>query len=1236
MFNRKAIIFFLLTIASLVFGAVANLLFVKLDSTDEVIARISKNLSAEIETIDSEASQLVSSTDESVWRTVSHSFFLMDSATVLRWNGNQFLPDLRLMQEDFKIKLLQSSRGSFLVKKWRLSSRVTLISVVPLFEKYSISNRYLIPTWNTQIFGGIDAEISDPLSSEGYPISFKGSILFKVQFSSSSLEQYSTSDLITLLSGWIALLTFLVGLYFLTIEFHKRRDFGLAFFTLLIGLTLIRVVMISFDFPRDYSKLFIFDPLQFASSSLNPSIADLLFNTLVVLFVGVYFFYTYYQWSLIRKIDKLNRILKSFLSIVSLLICFYAILFPFLFFETISHNSSISLDISRAINFDLTRVLAFLSISLGSICAFLFCHASFKIALIFIERSRIRFYLALLIASFIFLMAYKISEKDYLITLLSGLVYFSVLYLVDLSSSLKRFSYATFLYFFLAIVVLAVQGSFSVRRFAEEKAKEDQFRYGSNFLVDRDILGEYLLNEATKRISSDPFIQSRMATPFLTKSGVRQKVNQVYLNAYFDRYDVRVYLYNASGESHDNIANVNFAALIKEFQSDANKTSYEGVYFIESANQESAKRYLAIVPINQHGVTHLIPAKSEYGGQAGFVVLDLSLKKMIPQNVFPELLVDNQFINYFRNADFSYAFFLKRKVISNSGVYNYERDFSPELLENINLYKAGIQEGGFTHIGMEDDLGRVAIVSSVSYPWFNVLSNFSFLFVLGLSFVLVFLVFFTGFLWWRGERLNYAARIQVYVYLAFLLPLIAVSITTLSLISKSEEFELKNDFLSKSKIIGDRLSIELDSYSKNEEEFKSNFDSQLLNLTKLANLDASVFSKEGKLITSSQPLIYQNQLVAGLIDREAWRRIVVNKEVSFVENDAIGKLAFNTSYSSLKSPESGELIGILSIPFFDSAHSLERTQIRVWVNILVVFVIVFLLFSLVSFFIVNWLTFPLRFITRTLGKTTFSGENKPLAWKSNDEIGLMVNEYNRMIENLALSKIELSRSEKESAWREIAKQIAHEINNPLTPMKLTLQRMELAQLNGNLSKEDTEKSLKTLLAQVEILNKIASSFSTFARMPAPVLQRMDLNMILKRVADLHSADSSGTIHLHSSEGIYILGDEQLLTRVFSNITLNAQQSAIEGRSVKIEMVTKINNGFCVISISDNGNGIDEELIEKVFLPHFSTKKSGSGIGLAIAKQGIERSGGEIWFESKVGSGTTFYIKLPLHDNPIGS
>jgi two-component system, NtrC family, nitrogen regulation sensor histidine kinase NtrY len=1012
MFNRKAIIFFILAGASVLIGFLANLYLDRLHSPIAIAEVISNRLSDEIEKTEVEGELLVSTGSESAWENLKYSFFLYDSSSVVRWNKNDYLPDIRLVQEDFKIKFFQSSRGSFVVRKWKLRDDSTLVSCIPIFEKYSISNRYLVPSWNVDIFSGDGVELLEAVSSEGYPITCEGTILFKVKFSSTIQDQYQNTDTISLLCGWLALVFAAFGLWFLVFDCHKRGNFTLAFFTLLIGLVLIRYVMISFNFPRDYSKLYIFDPLQFASSSLNPSIADLFFNTVSALLLGLYFFNTYFHWSIIREIDKLNRFYKFLISVGLLLICFYSILFPFLFFETISHNSSISLDISQTINFDLTRSLAFLSIVLGSVCAFLFCHASFKIATLAVRQSGVHFYVALLLSAFFFLVIYEISGRNYLITLICGLAYFSVLFLVDWRSSLKRFSFATFLYFFLSIIVLSIQGSVSIKRFAREKTIEDQVRYGSNFLVGRDNLGEYLLSEAAQRISSDPFIQSRMATPFLAKSGVRQKVYQVHLNAYFDKYEVQVYLYNASGESHDNIARLNFATLINEFQKEENKTNYEGVYFIESENPESAKRYLIIAPIDQYG-THPIQKSDRYVGKAGFVVLDLSLKKLIPQNVFPELLVDNQFFNYYRSTDFSYAFFLKGRLMSSSGTYNYERDFSPELLGKGSLYKTGVAENGCTHIGLEDDLGRIAVVSAPNYTWFNVLANFSFLFMLGLCFVLFLLLFFGIVSWQRGERLNYAARIQVYVYLAFLLPLISVSITTLSLISRSEESELKKEYLNKSKIIGDRLSNELDAYTKREEDTKADFDSQLLNLTKLANLDASVFSTNGKLISSSQPLIYQNQLVSNLIDKKAWSRIVEGKETSFVENDAIGKLTFNTSYAALKSQESGKLIGILSIPFFDSEHSLEKTQISVLVNILVVFVIVFLLFSLISFFIINWLTFPLRFITRSLGKTSFSGDNKPLAWKSSDEIGLLVSGYNRMIENLALSKIELMRTEKD-------------------------------------------------------------------------------------------------------------------------------------------------------------------------------------------------------------------------------
>ena len=194
-------------------------------------------------------------------------------------------------------------------------------------------------------------------------------------------------------------------------------------------------------------------------------------------------------------------------------------------------------------------------------------------------------------------------------------------------------------------------------------------------------------------------------------------------------------------------------------------------------------------------------------------------------------------------------------------------------------------------------------------------------------------------------------------------------------------------------------------------------------------------------------------------------------------------------------------------------------------------------------------------------------------------------------------------------------------------MKLTLQQMN-HQLNANkLDDEKARTSITTLLTQVDILNDIASSFSAFARMPAPILERVDLVSLITKSVNLYSDYQGGEVKFTSAlRFAFVMGDGQLLYRIFSNIILNGLQSG--GNKVLVEVsLDQIENHF-VVSIRDNGKGIEPDMIDKVFVPYFSTKHSGSGLGLAISKQGIEQSAGEIWFETAVGSGTTFFIKLP--------
>jgi two-component system, NtrC family, nitrogen regulation sensor histidine kinase NtrY len=259
-----------------------------------------------------------------------------------------------------------------------------------------------------------------------------------------------------------------------------------------------------------------------------------------------------------------------------------------------------------------------------------------------------------------------------------------------------------------------------------------------------------------------------------------------------------------------------------------------------------------------------------------------------------------------------------------------------------------------------------------------------------------------------------------------------------------------------------------------------------------------------------------------------------------------------------------------------------------------------------------------------------------IEWKGDDEIGELVAQYNKMLVALEESAGRLAQSEREGAWREMAKQIAHEIKNPLTPMKLSVQHLQRAWAAKGDNLEDTFKRVtQVLIEQIDSLSNLASEFSAFAKMPEPVSERLELNELVLLTATLYETTENLSVSFFPLPAkAFINGDKDQLSRVLTNIITNAIQAIPEESQGKIEIRIVHEGDIYKIEVSDNGKGIPDNEANKVFIPSFSTKTSGMGLGLAISKKIVEGMGGKIYFVSQVGIGTTFFVELPEADAPV--
>ena len=391
-------------------------------------------------------------------------------------------------------------------------------------------------------------------------------------------------------------------------------------------------------------------------------------------------------------------------------------------------------------------------------------------------------------------------------------------------------------------------------------------------------------------------------------------------------------------------------------------------------------------------------------------------------------------------------------------------------------------------------------------------------------------------------------------------------------------------------------------------------------------VDFSVFIGH-ELQSSSRPELYQTEILSPRLSGTAYAAVGLLGQTYYQDVEQIGRVAYAVGYAPFRIGD--RLLGILSVPTLYRQAELEEELAQRNAFVLSVYGVILVVVLLIGVLTANALSRPVHELTDASRRVARGDLDVSVAPKSRDEIGELVQSFNEMVKDLKSSRIELARAERETAWKEMAKQVAHEIKNPLTPMKLSMQHLRQAVADRARNLEDIiDRVTKTVMEQIDTLARIASEFSHFARMPERRFERCDVHQIISESVELFRHVGGLEIRTNFCDTPMILvADKDQLRRVFVNILRNSVQAMDRGGAITVETERNASEG--VIRVRDTGPGIPEELRSKVFQPNFSTKTEGMGLGLALSQRIIEDLNGRIELESAVGQGTTMIITVPL-------
>ena len=1136
--------------------------------------------------------------------------------TLKYWSDNSAAVESYMSEVCLDQRMTRLRNGWFETIQKTDNAGRTYVGLLLIKNEYPYENQYLVNTFSKgfRMPPETEIELGQPSSTNSVNAAdgtYLFSLVFKQQGNTGlSLLQIILNIILTV-CGSVLIISFLRKESSLLKASLGTRWPAVIF---VASVLLLRFLTILIHYPSSFYDLPFFSPVHYgdANSFWNSNLGDFLIN------VGLFFYLAVYINAHLKKYPvKLSGTNAQMMGASTALFGIpYVVAWGInSLISGLVQNSDISFQVNNLFSLSEYSYCGIFMIGLMLATFFLISESLLRI----IEsglKKRMHRIAALLIASAVAVGVHRIfGSVDGLAILWPGAVIF-VLILRNLESETESFSFSIIVFL---VLLFSFYTTHMLLKQSMHKEHDSRIVFAEKLAAEQDPIAEHLFTELDEKIATDTTLIRYTQTATQDFPAFEKTIRQQYFSGYWDKYDVKVTYFDtmctpllrSSSPYSDNILH------FEELCTNTGVPTFSpNFYYLDNGTGRIS--YLAHIVLQEPGhETHL--------GQ-GTLFIEFDSKLMSEEIGFPELLLDRELGLNQKLINYSYGKYKNGQLINQAGAYQYS--LSTEFLPGDGNYEY-ISTEGWDHLVYRPDDSTVVLLSKPEEGWLGKTTSFSYIFAY-FSLLLIVSLFLRQLLVSGAtfSNLTFKYRIQ--------LVLVMIVLISLGLFGAGSIYYIRQQYQAKNaEIISEKahsVVIEIEGKLQDDVLTTSYRDYATYLLKKFSNVfftDINLYDLEGNLYASSRPKVFDEGLASRKMNPDAYSQISIQKKSEFIHDENIGNLAYLSAYLPVKNRE-GELQAYLNIPYFAKQNDLEKEISTFMVALINVYVFLFALAVLAAIFISNYLTNPLRLIQEKMRQVKL-GKNDPIEWKNKDEIGTLVAEYNRMILELSNSAELLAQSERESAWREMAKQVAHEIKNPLTPMRLSIQLLERAYKDKAPDiDQKVERLSRTVLEQIDTLASIATAFADFAKMPKPVLETMDLRTVVHNTLELFYENDEGVEFVCSDNvqgDMLISGDREQLPRVFNNLFRNAIQAIPEGRKGKVEVSISRQGSHFIVAVKDNGTGIADDVIDKIFVPNFTTKSTGMGLGLAMVKNIVEGCGGMIWFETKKDEGTTFYVSF---------